>query len=60
MKPRNQHLGKRRRPSVAVHGVQLGFEKLLDEAPNARAHPSFQGIEPIIAKKMSSFGGTDR
>jgi hypothetical protein len=41
-------------------GVQLGLEKLLDEAPNARAHPSFQGIKPIIAKKMSSFGGTDR
>jgi hypothetical protein len=41
-------------------GIQLGFEKLLDEAPNARAHPSFQGIEPIIAEKMFAFGGADR
>ena len=50
------------RPFIPISsqcGVQLGFEKLLDEAPNARAHPIFQGIEPIIEKKMPSFGGTD-
>ena len=41
-------------------GVEFRFEKLLDEAANARAHPSFQGIEPIIAKKMLAFWGADR
>jgi hypothetical protein len=41
-------------------GVEFGFEQLLDEAANARAHPGFQGIEPIIAEKMFAFGGTNR
>ena len=51
------------RPFIPISSqcrVQLGFEKLLDEASNARAHPIFQGIKPIIEKKMPSFGGTDR
>ena len=29
--------------------VEFGFEQILYEATNARPHPIFQGIEPIIA-----------
>src|SRR5450432_1225466 len=46
----------RLRPFVSIPSqgsVELGFEKLLNEAANARSHPGFQGIEPIIAKKCS-------
>ena len=47
-------------PIPAQGGGELGFKKLFDEAANARAHPSFQGIEPIIAKKMLAFRRADR
>lgn len=40
-------------------GVDLCFEKLLDEAANALADPGFQGIEPIIAEKMLAFPGAN-
>ena len=43
------------RPSQS--GVEFGFEKLFYEAANARPHPIFQGIEPIIAEKLFAFGG---
>jgi antitoxin (DNA-binding transcriptional repressor) of toxin-antitoxin stability system len=41
-------------------GVEFGFEKLFNEAANARAHPSFQRVEPIIAEKMFTLGRADR
>ena len=47
-------------PIPAEGGVEFGFEKLLNEATNARPHPCFQGIKPIIAEKMLAFGGADR
>src|SRR6202522_3951807 len=47
-------------PIPAQGGGEFGFKKLFDEAANARAHPSFQGIEPIIAKKMLAFRRADR
>jgi hypothetical protein len=47
-------------PIPSKGGVEFGFQKLLDEAANARAHPTFQRIEPIIAKKMLAFRGEDR
>jgi hypothetical protein len=47
-------------PIPSKGGVEFGFKKLFDEAPNARAHPGFQGIEPIIAEKLFAFGGPDR
>jgi hypothetical protein len=37
--------------------VEFGFEKLLDKPANARPHPVFKGIEPIIAEKMLTFRG---
>jgi hypothetical protein len=40
-------------------GVDLCFEKLFDEAANARANPSFQGIKPIITEKMLAFAGAN-
>ena len=40
--------------------VQFRFKQLLDEAGIRAANPSFQGIEPVIAKKMSSLGGINR
>jgi hypothetical protein len=40
-------------------GVEFGFEKLFNEAANARAHPSFQRVEPIIAEKMFTLGRAD-
>jgi hypothetical protein len=40
-------------------GVDLCFEKLFDEAANACANPSFQGIKPIIAEKMLAFAGAN-
>jgi hypothetical protein len=43
-------------PIPSQGGVEFGLEKLLDEAANARAHPGFQGIEPIIAEKMFALG----
>src|ERR1700727_2917151 len=47
-------------PIRAQGGGEFGFKKLFDEAANARAHPSFQGIEPIIAKKMLACRPADR
>jgi len=47
-------------PIPAQGGGEFGFKKLFDEAANARAHPSLQGIEPIIAKKMLAFRRADR
>jgi hypothetical protein len=47
-------------PIPAQGGGEFGFKKLFDEAANARAHPSFQGIEPIIAKKMLACRRADR
>ena len=47
--------------AVAPQGrVQFRFKQLLDEAADPAANPSFQGIEPVIAKKMSSLGGNRR
>src|SRR5277367_6593676 len=47
--------------AVAPQGrVQFRFKQLLDEAADPAANPSFQGIEPVIAKKMSSLGGINR
>jgi hypothetical protein len=46
------------RPSQ--RGVEFSFEKVLYEATNARPNPIFQGIEPIIAKKMLTFRGACR
>jgi hypothetical protein len=62
-KPYDRIAAARPRPFIPIPsqgGVEFGFEKLLDEAANARAHPSFRGIEPIIAKKMFAIGGADR
>jgi hypothetical protein len=38
-------------------GVEFGFQKLLDEAADARPYPVFQRIEPIIAQKMPVLDG---
>ena len=47
--------------AVAPQGqVQFRFKQLLDEAADPAANPSFQGIEPVITKKMSSLGGINR
>lgn len=51
------------RPFVSIPsqgGVEFRFKKLLNEAANARANPSFQRIEPIIAKKMLLFREANR
>ena len=55
----------RRRSSRAVHNdrrpraASSSASRSSSMKPRMRvAHPSFQGIEPIIAEKLSSFGGT--
>jgi len=40
--------------------VEFGFQKFLYEAANARSHPIFQGIKPIVAEKMLVLGGAGR
>jgi hypothetical protein len=41
-------------PIASQCGGKLGFEKPLDEDPNARAHPIFQGINPRDQTKGSN------
>jgi len=50
-------------PRRAIHigsaqgGVQLGLEKLLDEAPNMSANPHFQGSNQSSHKKSPTSQG---
>src|SRR4029453_14874317 len=52
---------RHRAPLVALaaeRGLQLGFEQLLDEGADARAHPGLQRIKPVFAEKTLRLGRT--
>jgi hypothetical protein len=44
---------------TAQRSVEFGFKWVLAEAANARPHALFQGIEPVVEKKMLAFRGDE-
>ena len=45
---------------AAERGIQLGFEQVLDEGADARAHARLEWIEPVLTEKGFCVGGACR